>query len=390
MKIPSVSLGLLMLLLLPTGAAAAGKCAEGGEYAAAVLAARNAVQAQCDCAGAASRKAYQQCVQGAVKQLALDGALPATCRGRVRQYALRSTCGRDGILACCVKRSNGRWRALLRPAARGCTNRPTDVACEASFPHLDDACLPDGECRVSACGDAILDPAGGEECEPPGTPTCDALCHTRTCGDGVVNPDNEQCEPPNTSTCDSACQIRCGNGVIDFYFDEECEPPGVGTCNASCQYDHTCGDGVVELGEECDGQPHCNASCRLIRTQCCQIGGWCFDGTATHIVDEYFFSKDCGYLLGGVPSYGECVGAEPCPDVPPTLGCKIGSCTATPIEPLPLCCQHVDGTCTGTIATTTSALGGCGWGTFPPPGDGPLETLIVGTCGADGRCIPGG
>jgi hypothetical protein len=420
MRTRHVLLGLIVLLL-PAAAAAAGKCDVGGVHGAAVVAARALVREHCDCAAATGHARYVECAWRVAQQLAADGALPRMCRGRVRQYASRSTCGRDDVVACCVKHGSASWRPVLRDVARGCGIRRADIWCEAALPHLDDACDPGGGCRQSQCGDGILDrrngeacePRGvglcdawcqvivcgngaldpGEDCEPPNTPTCDHVCRTRHCGDGVVNPDNEQCEPPNTPSCNANCLFdhRCGNGVVDASWGEECEPPGAGPCDASCQYVHRCGNRVVELGEECDGQPQCDPSCKLVRTQCCQLGEWCFDGVATDIVGEYFFAKGCGYTLGGTTSSGVCEGADACPDpVPPELGCRLGSCTDEPIDPLPLCCQHADGTCTGSIATTTGSVGGCGWGTFPPPQQGDFERLIVGTCGADGRCVPGG
>jgi cysteine-rich repeat protein len=42
----------------------------------------------------------------------------------------------------------------------------------------------------------------------------------------------------------------CGNGEVDF--NEECEPPGSATCDVSCQRIPLCGDGFLDLPESCD------------------------------------------------------------------------------------------------------------------------------------------
>jgi len=79
-----LTLGLLMLSL-PSAAVAASTCDEGGEHAAAVLAAREAIRAGCDCSGAVSHAAYVRCAWDVIAQLADDGTLPRMCRGRLRQ-----------------------------------------------------------------------------------------------------------------------------------------------------------------------------------------------------------------------------------------------------------------------------------------------------------------
>jgi hypothetical protein len=79
-----------------------------------------------------------------------------------------------------------------------------------------------------------------------------------TCGDSVVDC-GEQCDPPGPC-CSATCQnvIICGNGCIEG--TEDCEGPGDPVCpgGAICQADCTCppiicGNNLVEAGEECDG-----------------------------------------------------------------------------------------------------------------------------------------
>src|SRR5206468_1474618 len=71
--------------------------------------------------------------------------------------------------------------------------------------------LDDGGClRASLCGNGQLD--DGEECDdgPENSDTlpdhCRTDCSDPWCGDGVVDPgDGEECEPPGTLLCDADC-----------------------------------------------------------------------------------------------------------------------------------------------------------------------------------------
>jgi hypothetical protein len=383
----------VIMLLAPATASAAGKCDDGGEHGAAVAAAREAVRRICDCEGAESRAAYLACAWDVIQQQASIGALPKMCRGRVRQFAGRSTCGRDELVACCVKHETGPWRPVLRKRAVGCAPpRTGGIAdwCEAHFAHLDYACLPESACRVNVCGDGILDRSNGEACEPPGVGLCDPFCQEVVCGNGVLDP-FEECEPPNTPTCNEECYFThdCGNGVVDAGWGEECEPPGTATCDPACHFIHTCGNGVVEPGEECDGQSLCGSECRLARTACCDFGGACLGATVYDDFSAYFnLFKPCYQVLGGAGSYGTCEGSPCPPPAPPDIGCHVGSCTDRPIDPLPLCCQQAAGGCRDMVATTAGAIGGFGCSSFPPPDRGDVDRLMIGTCGGDGRCVP--
>jgi hypothetical protein len=121
----------------------------------------------------------------------------------------------------------------------------------------------DAACLLIECGNGVVQP--GEECEPPGTATCNGSCQRiQVCGDGFVDAP-EQCDPPNGTTCDAAClSITCGNGVVQP--GEECEPPGTASCDAGCQRLPACGDGFVDAPEQCDppNGTTCDGSCRTI------------------------------------------------------------------------------------------------------------------------------
>ncbi len=137
-----------------------------------------------------------------------------------------------------------------------------------------DICPEDcgGDCS-SICGNWVTECSGmedGEECDdgPMGSQCCSTQCKSKPCGtwcgDGIVQPeDGEQCEPPNTDECDQWCHeifnpgAECGNGVIED--GEDCEPPGQGNCNDWCKFGWVCCtpspcccDGNLDPGEECD------------------------------------------------------------------------------------------------------------------------------------------
>ena len=70
-----------------------------------------------------------------------------------------------------------------------------------------------GVCKASSCGDGCVDPSKGEQCEPPGTVLCNAMCKTAaaaTCGDGTRQA-GEQCDDGNTVNldgCDASCKFE--------------------------------------------------------------------------------------------------------------------------------------------------------------------------------------
>lgn len=148
------------------------------------------------------------------------------------------------------------------------------------------------------CGDGVLDP--GEVCD--GSYAVDTL----TCSDyGFIRGTlgcSADCLRRTTDSCVSSSDKApaCGDSVLDP--GEECDgmlPPmmdckrlgyagGELACNASCELDRSdcsdgkspvCGDGMVSLGEECDGNLLNGATCENIG-----LGGGllsCNEGTCT-------------------------------------------------------------------------------------------------------------
>ncbi len=188
-------------------------------------------------------------------------------------------------------------------------------------------CLnPGSHCYARACGDGIL--AYGEECDDGNAVSndgCNSRCKLEEgyrcetvdnksvctkgggCGDGIVQHGEECDDGGQNGGCSSTCMIEpgyecpsaggicrkvtCGNGVVDQSTDyntyEQCD---LGTnngktnsgCTARCRiatgyhcnetgtacYAGVCGDGNVDVGEECDdgnlkSGDGCNAACKI-------------------------------------------------------------------------------------------------------------------------------
>jgi hypothetical protein len=123
-----------------------------------------------------------------------------------------------------------------------------------------------------------------------------------------------------------------------------------------------CGNGIVELGENCDGGPLCDESCRFAVPSCCRTATGCFDAT----------TGSCP------PELGERIGGAVCE--------VSGQCAAQAIPPTELCCQEEERTCSSSIAADTgqivSAIAAC-----PDAfGGRPIRT---GVCNRRGRCRAG-
>jgi Beta-propeller repeat len=205
----------------------------------------------------------------------------------------------------------------------------------------------------AVCGDGEVD-SPVEECDSDllngaacislgyssGTLLCDSLCHYDTsgcqpselCGNGTID-SGEDCDltefgdstctslgySGGTLQCDSLCifdesncdaAVLCGNGDIDANEDcdltnlnnETCSGLGFlsgGTlaCNSTCQFDISgcsndplCGDGSVDLPEECDGD-------NLSLGTCENEGYW--RGTLGCLECSYDYTDCSDYLLAG-------------------------------------------------------------------------------------------
>jgi cysteine-rich repeat protein len=178
---------------------------------------------------------------------------------------------------------------------------------------MPDACRLD--CTFPRCGDRTVDTA--EQCDTgdlrndslPGT--CRTNCMAARCGDGTKD-ESEECDfgvgNDNTipDTCRTDCRLpHCGDGVRDVSAAEECDDGGrcnggrndgarctsvnsMSVCgagiNCTTRNDNgcsdacrvipfTCGDGVLDIGEECDdGDADSTDDCVVCRNAACGDG----------------------------------------------------------------------------------------------------------------------
>jgi cysteine-rich repeat protein len=333
-----------------------------------------------------------------------------------------TVCG-DGVLAgeetCDSSNLNG---ATCETLELGTGDLICDANCE-----LD----PSG-CSINACGNGELD--GAEECDGAnmndetceereydgGSLACTSSCAIDTtgcilfsCGNGIVE-NVEECDDGNTDPTDgcsancsveegwacvgqpSVCAELCGNGSLDT--GEQCDDAALGgqtceslgqgyvggtlACALNCTFNSagcdlpTCGNGVLDTAEQCDGV--------LLNNQTCETVGAYIGGTLLCL-------GSCSYNLSGcIPIQcgdGVISAGEACDDSDTDSGdgcnilCSVESgwdCTGEPSTCTPLCGNNtVDsgeqcdggqlgtGTCqglgydTGSLACTT----GCTYNT---------------------------
>lgn len=103
-------------------------------------------------------------------------------------------------------------------------------------------CNGTGACASSTCGDGCVDATKGEQCEPPGTSTCDSSCKTivpAVCGNGTRET-GEQCDDGNTTNldgCDNTCKFeqdhRANSLIMQFGTDSFCATNQLGSAIAS-------------------------------------------------------------------------------------------------------------------------------------------------------------
>ena len=163
----------------------------------------------------------------------------------------------------------------INPGAQEVCDNGVDDDCDGLIDTLD----PD--CQSLVCGDGVIQP--GEQCDDSawgsitgcadfdsftgGTLSCDAqtclfdtsncTAPEQSCGDGVIQP-GEECDGTNWGTisdCTSFDSFQGGTLNCDLQ-----------TClfdTSGCEYNppSLCGNGILETGEECDGSDFAGASC---------------------------------------------------------------------------------------------------------------------------------
>jgi cysteine-rich repeat protein len=176
--------------------------------------------------------------------------LPSACGNGVTEN--QETCDTDQSFDC----------STINPArndfagcADACHTLLADVCCDADQQYFDGAGCAD---IPGACGNGFVDD-GNESCDDG----------NRIPGDGC----SAGCQIENKSFCNislapTLCQIRDGRcGDLTVTQPEDCDPPDGDQCNDVCGAT-TCGDGIINQGEECDdgntvGGDGCEANCTV-------------------------------------------------------------------------------------------------------------------------------
>jgi len=161
------------------------------------------------------------------------------------------------------------------------------------------------------CGDEILDE--GEQCD--GSNLAEASCESLGYESGTLACDAVTCQF-DTGDCQEGPPETCGNGIVDP--DEDCDGFELGgaTCQSLgftsgslacartlCRYDRSgcysiqpddCGNGVLDSGEDCDGADLGDASCASLGYQggtlacdetCQLVFSGCLDGCGNGLVE---------------------------------------------------------------------------------------------------------
>jgi hypothetical protein len=135
---------------------------------------------------------------------------------------------------------------------------------------------------TGSCGDGVVDDA--EQCDDAGANADDAACTSacirNVCGDGLLWAGHEDCDDgagnADSAMCTSTCDLAtCGDAKVQDgveVCDDGINDGAYGSCVADCsaQAAH-CGDGVIDVQEECDSEdPSCLGSC-LVATSCLRV-----------------------------------------------------------------------------------------------------------------------
>ena len=206
------------------------------------------------------------------------------------------------------------------------------------------------------------------------------------------------CGRPGMVTC---CRLKRGEAQCRVTSPERCiarggcaglAPSCCDACgSASCVGTTTttlppavCGNGVIESGEQCDGQPFCLPGCRLDVYACCDV-----DVAGDVCSRDFRPEPGPPFCLeaGAVTHLGATAPAGSACSVPgSTFGWVEGSCSApTTFAPTTFCCNVAP--CHQTTVADTEAL--VTWLLLQCEQPFGVHPAIVGTCGSDFQCHPG-
>lgn len=163
---------------------------------------------------------------------------------------------------------------------------------------------------VPTCGNGVVEPEEEEVCDDGNRWTGDACVADCSrlycvCGDGIKDC-WEKCDDGNRNNgdgCDGSCWSLevCGNDIVDYAAGEVCDDGNTldgDNCSHDCKSREQCGDGILNpvKGEECDDGDlddcdGCSSKCKIITdNNFCGDGVWC--GQASDGCDDGN-SDDC-------------------------------------------------------------------------------------------------
>lgn len=164
---------------------------------------------------------------------------------------------------------------------------------------------------ASGCDPAVT--VGAASDTEPADGRIDTSQWVQTCGDGVVDRFDEECDPASDEV------IACADWLGPTWVGEV-------ACTSDCWIDssvceQTCGNGVIDEGEACDGgelgaatcegegfvggQLHCTASCQLSTIDCDTCGDGSKDADEACDGDD-FGAATCASLLPGSSGQLQC------------------------------------------------------------------------------------
>ncbi len=105
------------------------------------------------------------------------------------------------------------------------------------------------------CGDGELDtPEQCDDGNTVNTDDCRNDCTLPRCGDGILDP-GEGCDDGNLANgdgCSATCTVEpfCGDGIVQPALGEQCDPPNVPGCDTNCHATEICTDLIDNDGDQ--------------------------------------------------------------------------------------------------------------------------------------------
>lgn len=185
-----------------------------------------------------------------------------------------------------------------------------------------DGCCP-GNCTrdndldcSSRCGDGIVQTTSGETCEPETETPC--ISSVEACDD------QDACTNDTLTGSATNCNVACVHERIEMVGpDDGCCPSG-GNARSDPDCQPSCGNGVTEDGEDCDGSDDCDPACNFLngeeRKQCAEQARndcercACEKCTATELACRGTLNPNDNRLCGDIlacSSQNNCIGT-PC------------------------------------------------------------------------------